>query len=101
MLYVCRCHILVPEFGTSKLAESNARVAFKICIDKPCSQLVTDRRNPLPRNSGTVHILIFMSLRTCICADGFSVEKMDSIKRLSAEQVGEGSGIAPDDQSQS
>ena len=54
--------ILVPVFGTSKLAESNARVAVKICIDQLCSQLATDRRDPLPRSPGTVRILIFMLL---------------------------------------
>ena len=49
--------ILVPVLGTSKLAESNAGIAVKICIDQLCSQIVTDRRDSLPRNTGTVHIL--------------------------------------------
>lgn len=67
--------ILVPVFGTSKLAQSNARVAVKICIDRLCSLLVTDRRDPLPRTPTTVHILNVVLPWACIHADGLSVGK--------------------------
>ena len=79
--------ILVSVIGTSKLAESNAGIAVKICIDQPCSQIVTDRRDYLTRNPGTVHILIFMFLCLALVRTGLALwERTDPIW-LSALEV--------------
>ena len=79
--------ILVSVIGTSKLAESNAGIAVKICIDQPCSQIVTDRRDSLTRNPGTVHILIFMFLCLALVRTGLALgERTDPIW-LSALEV--------------
>ena len=67
--------ILVPVLGTSKLAESNVGIAVKICNDQLCSQIVTDRRDSLTRNRGTVHILIFMLLCLALDRTGLALEE--------------------------
>ena len=79
--------ILVPVLGTSKLAESNAGIAVKICIDQLCSQIVTDRRNYLTRDPGTVHILIFMLLCLALERTGLALEEWTVPIRLSALEV--------------
>ena len=67
--------ILVPVLGTSKLAESHAGIAVKICIDQLCTQFATDRCYSLTRNPGTVHILIVMFMCLALVRAGLALAK--------------------------